>query len=139
MRKLLVTLSAVLITSAALAASASATSPIEKLPSGVTIQKSKSVANGASPKATDTVKVHYAGTLLNGTEFDSSYKRGAPATFPLDGVIPCWTQGVQKMKVGEKAKLVCPSDTAYGPMGIPGTIPPNSTLNFEVELLSIEK
>ena len=89
------------------------------------------------PKATDSVKVHYRGTLPDGTEFDSSYKRGQPISFPLNRVIPCWTEGVQKMQVGGKAKLVCPPATAYGARGVPGTIPPNATLNFEVELLGI--
>ena len=110
---------------------------IETLPSGVTVQKLNKTS-GAQPKASDQVKVHYRGTLENGTEFDSSYKRGEPAKFPLSRVIPCWTQGVQKLKVGEKAKLVCPPKTAYGEAGIPGTIPPNSTLNFDVELIAIE-
>ena len=87
---------------------------------------------------TDTVKVHYRGTLENGQEFDSSYKRGEPATFPLRRVIPCWTEGVQSIKVGGKAKLVCPSNMAYGNQSVPG-IPPNSTLIFEVELLDIAK
>ena len=91
---------------------------------------------GASPKATDTVKVHYRGTLINGTEFDSSYKRNEPAQFPLSGVIRCWTEGVQKMKIGGKAVLVCPSDLAYGDRGRP-TIPPGATLIFEIELLEI--
>jgi len=91
---------------------------------------------GASPKATDKVKVHYRGTLLNGTEFDSSYKRNAPAEFPLNGVIPCWTEGVQKMKIGGKSALVCPADIAYGDGGRPG-IPGGATLLFDVELLSI--
>jgi FKBP-type peptidyl-prolyl cis-trans isomerase FkpA len=91
---------------------------------------------GASPKATDTVKVHYRGTLTNGTEFDSSYKRGEPASFPLNGVVPCWTEGVQKMKVGEKAVLVCPSNLAYGDQG-QGPIPGGATLIFEIELLGI--
>lgn len=94
---------------------------------------------GASPKATDTVTVHYRGTLENGKEFDSSYARNAPASFPLSQVIPCWTEGVQKLKVGGKAKLVCPPKTAYGERGAAGVIPPNSTLNFEVELISIGK
>jgi FKBP-type peptidyl-prolyl cis-trans isomerase FkpA len=110
---------------------------VETLPSGVTVQKLNQTS-GAQPKASDQVKVHYRGTLENGTEFDSSYKRGEPAKFPLSRVIPCWTQGVQKLKVGEKAKLVCPPKTAYGEAGIPGTIPPNSTLNFDVELIAIE-
>jgi FKBP-type peptidyl-prolyl cis-trans isomerase FkpA len=110
----------------------------QTLPSGVVVQKLNSTA-GVQPKASDVVKVHYRGTLENGTEFDSSYKRGEPAKFPLSRVIPCWTQGVQTLKVGEKAKLVCPAKTAYGEQGIPGVIPPNSTLNFEVELIAIEK
>ena len=92
---------------------------------------------GPQPTPQDTVKVHYKGTLVNGTEFDSSYKRGTPAEFPLSGVIKCWTEGVAKMKVGGKAKLVCPSEIAYGERGAGGSIPPNSVLNFEVELLSI--
>ena len=94
---------------------------------------------GASPVASDVVKVHYRGTLANGTEFDSSYKRGEPAQFPLGGVIPCWTEGVQKMKVGGKAKLTCPPSIAYGSRGAGGVIPPNATLQFEVELLEIAK
>ena len=91
---------------------------------------------GPSPKATDKVRVNYRGTLTNGTEFDSSYKRNAPAEFPLNGVIPCWTEGVQRMKVGGKSKLVCPSDIAYGDQGRP-SIPPGATLVFEIELLGI--
>ena len=97
------------------------------------------VGSGAQPKPTDTVKVNYRGTLIDGTEFDSSYKRNQPAEFPLNAVIPCWTEGLQKMKVGGKAKLVCPSDIAYGDMGRPPSIPPGSTLVFEVELLDITK
>lgn len=93
---------------------------------------------GASPAATDTMKVHYKGTLIDGTEFDSSYKRNQPAEFPLNGVIKCWTEGLQKMKEGGKAKLVCPSDIAYGDMGRP-SIPAGATLVFEVELISIAK
>lgn len=94
--------------------------------------------SGASPAATDTVKVNYRGTLADGREFDSSYKRGTPAEFPLNKVIKCWTEGVQMMKPGGKAKLVCPPDIAYGKEG-PGIIPPNSTLFFEVELLEVKK
>ena len=94
---------------------------------------------GASPKASDTVKVHYKGTFPDsGKEFDSSYKRGEPIEFPLQGVIPCWTEGVQLMKVGGKAKLTCPAAIAYGARGAGGVIPPNATLNFEVELLGIK-
>jgi FKBP-type peptidyl-prolyl cis-trans isomerase FkpA len=109
----------------------------QKLPSGVVVVTTKP-ATGAMPASTDTVKVHYRGTLLDGTEFDSSYKRGEPIEFPLTGVVKCWTEGVAKMNVGSKAKLVCPSDTAYGTRGQPPTIPPNSTLQFEVELISIK-
>jgi FKBP-type peptidyl-prolyl cis-trans isomerase FkpA len=92
--------------------------------------------SGGSPNPTDTVKVHYRGTLVNGAEFDSSYRRNEPAQFPLNGVIPCWTEGVQKMRVGGKALLVCPSDLAYGDQGRP-TIPAGATLIFEIELLEI--
>lgn len=109
----------------------------ETLPSGVVVTHLKQ-GQGASPVAASTVRVHYRGTLTNGTEFDSSYKRREPISFPLRGVIPCWTQGVQKMKVGGKAKLTCPVDTAYGDRGVPGVIPPKSVLTFEVELLAIE-
>ena len=108
----------------------------EKTASGIGITTLKA-GTGASPKSTDTVKVHYRGTLTNGNEFDSSYKRGQPATFPLNRVIACWTEGVQTMKVGGKTKLLCPPNLAYGSRGVPGTIPPDSTLIFEVELLEI--
>jgi len=94
---------------------------------------------GPSPKPTDKVKVNYAGTLLDGKEFDSSYKRGQPVSFALNGVIPCWTEGVQKMKVGGKSKLICPSTIAYGDDGRPPVIPGGATLVFEIELLSIDK
>lgn len=107
-----------------------------KAPSGLLFKDVKA-GTGPSPTAADKVKVHYRGTLLDGTEFDSSYKRGEPAEFPLRGVIPCWTEGVQKIKVGGKAQLVCPPAIAYGEGGTPG-IPPNSILKFEVELLSIQ-
>jgi len=110
----------------------------EKTPSGLAITMLKE-GSGGSPKSTETVKVHYRGVLTNGKEFDSSYGRGQPATFPLNRVIPCWTEGVQMMKVGGKAKLVCPSNLAYGGRGVPGVIPPDSTLVFEVELLEILK
>ena len=108
------------------------------LPSGVKVTH-LSAGSGPSPVASDTVKVHYRGTLADGKEFDSSYKRNAPASFPLGRVIPCWTQGLQKMKVGGKAQLVCPPATAYGEKGAAGAVPPNATLTFEVELLAIEK
>jgi FKBP-type peptidyl-prolyl cis-trans isomerase len=93
---------------------------------------------GASPSATDTVKVHYHGTLWNGTVFDSSTQRGEPVEFPLDRVISCWTEGVGMMKVGGKAKLVCPPDIAYGGRGAPPAVPPGAALTFEVELLEIK-
>ena len=109
-----------------------------KTASGIVITTLKD-GTGASPKSSETVKVHYRGVLENGKEFDSSYGRGQPATFPLNRVIACWTEGVQTMKVGGKAKLVCPSNLAYGSRGVPGTIPPDATLVFEVELLEIVK
>ncbi len=109
-----------------------------KLPSGVIYIPMKE-GKGAAPKATDMVKVHYHGTFPDGKVFDSSVNRGTPAEFPLNGVIPCWTEGVQKLKVGGKAKLVCPSETAYGDQGMPGAIPGGATLVFEVELLEIVK
>lgn len=93
--------------------------------------------SGASPKASDTVKVHYRGSFPDGREFDSSYKRNEPTQFPLNQVIPCWTEGVQKMKVGGKARLTCPPAIAYGARGAGGVIPPNATLHFEIELLAI--
>jgi FKBP-type peptidyl-prolyl cis-trans isomerase len=96
------------------------------------------MGKGPSPKATDVVTVHYKGTLIDGTKFDSSYDRGKPAEFPLNGVIKGWTEGLQLMKVGGKNKMVIPSDLAYGPQGRPG-IPANSVLIFEVELISIGK
>jgi FKBP-type peptidyl-prolyl cis-trans isomerase FkpA len=105
-------------------------------PSGV-IYIPVAAGTGASPTADKTVRVHYHGTLRDGTVFDSSVQRGEPISFPLNGVIPCWTEGVQKMKVGGKAKLVCPSDTAYGDQG-QGPIPGGAALVFEVELLGIE-
>lgn len=92
---------------------------------------------GASPRASDGVTVHYRGTLADGHEFDSSYSRGQPATFPLNGVIRCWTEGLQRMKVGGKARLTCPPQIAYGMRGVSNVIPPNATLTFEVELISI--
>ena len=109
-----------------------------KLPSGVVYIPVKEGA-GVNPTAADMVKVHYHGTFPDGKVFDSSVDRGTPAEFPLGGVIPCWTEGVQKIKVGGKAKLVCPSDTAYGDQGAGGAIPGGATLVFEVELLEILK
>lgn len=94
--------------------------------------------SGATPKSTDTVRVNYRGALLNGREFDSSYKYGSPAEFQLNSVIKCWTEGLQMMKVGGKAKLGCPSNLAYGEDGVMGSIPRNAPLKFEVELLDIK-
>ena len=108
-------------------------------PSGL-VYRSLKDGKGTSPTAADTVKVHYRGTFPDGKEFDSSYKRGEPIEFPLNGVIKCWTEGVQKMKIGGKAKLTCPASIAYGERGAGGgVIPPNATLQFEVELLGIAK
>ncbi len=102
------------------------------------VYRSLKEGTGASPRATDVVKVHYRGTFPDGKEFDSSLARGKPAEFPLNGVIKCWTEGVQRMKVGGKAKLTCPAAIAYGERGAGGgLIPPNATLHFEVELLGI--
>lgn len=93
---------------------------------------------GDSPKATDEVTVHYKGTLLNGEEFDSSYSRGQPVTFPLGNVIAGWTEGVQLMKEGARYEFTIPSDLAYGPGGIPGVIPGGATLIFDVELIAVK-
>jgi FKBP-type peptidyl-prolyl cis-trans isomerase FkpA/FKBP-type peptidyl-prolyl cis-trans isomerase FklB len=109
-----------------------------KTESGLVYQET-APGTGESPQATDKVKVHYKGTLIDGTVFDSSIERGEPATFPLNQVIKCWTEGLQLMKVGGKATLICPSDIAYGDTGRPPTIKPGATLVFETELISIEK
>jgi FKBP-type peptidyl-prolyl cis-trans isomerase FkpA len=103
-------------------------------PSGL-VYRSLKDGNGASPTASDKVTVHYKGTFPDGREFDSSYKRGQPIDFPLNRVIACWTEGVQRMKVGGKAKLTCPPEIAYGARGAGSAVPPNATLLFEVELL----
>ena len=106
-------------------------------PSGIVFE-SVQAGSGESPKATDKVRVHYRGTFPDGREFDSSYKRGEPAEFPLNRVIRCWTEGVQMMKPGGKARLICPPAMAYGERGAGGgVIPPNATLHFEIELLSV--
>jgi FKBP-type peptidyl-prolyl cis-trans isomerase len=119
-------------TAAAAAASESVTTD-----SGLVITH-QTVGDGAHPTATDTVVVHYHGTFPDGKVFDSSLERGQPARFPLNRVIRCWTEGVQLMKVGGKADLVCPPAIAYGARGAPPRIPPNATLHFEVELLEIK-
>jgi FKBP-type peptidyl-prolyl cis-trans isomerase FkpA len=102
------------------------------------VYRSLKDGNGASPTASDKVTVHYKGTFPDGREFDSSYKRGQPIDFPLNRVIACWTEGVQRMKVGGKAKLTCPPEIAYGARGAGNAVPPNATLLFEVELLGIQ-
>jgi len=109
-----------------------------KTASGVVI-RTITAGSGASPSADDVVKVHYEGKLIDGTVFDSSIKRGQPAEFPLNGVVPCWTEALQKMKKGEKSQVVCPSSLAYGDRGSPPDIPPGATLSFEVELLDFHK
>lgn len=122
--------------SSAFLAKAAAEPGAVKTESGL-IYKELKAGTGDNPQSTSTVKVNYRGTLTNGTEFDSSYKRNEPAEFPLNGVIRCWTEGVQRMKVGGKSQLVCPSDLAYGDQGRP-SIPGGATLVFEIELLSIK-
>jgi FKBP-type peptidyl-prolyl cis-trans isomerase FkpA len=109
-----------------------------KTESGVVI-RTITPGSGPSPTADDVVKVHYEGKLIDGTVFDSSIKRNEPAEFPLKGVVPCWTEALQKMKKGEKAQVVCPSAVAYGDRGAPPDIPPGATLSFEVELLDFRK
>jgi FKBP-type peptidyl-prolyl cis-trans isomerase FkpA len=126
---------ACLCATAVLAQAAAAPAPDK--PTGLIYQSLKD-GSGASPAASDVVRVHYRGTFPDGKEFDSSYKRGEPTQFPLNRVIKCWTEGVQKMKVGGKAQLICPPQIAYGERGTPGgPIPPNATLHFEIELLGI--
>jgi FKBP-type peptidyl-prolyl cis-trans isomerase FkpA len=106
--------------------------------SGIVI-RTITAGTSASPTADEVVKVHYEGKLIDGTVFDSSVQRGQPAEFPLNGVVPCWTEALQKMKKGEKAQVVCPSSVAYGDGGSPPVIPPGATLSFEVELLDFHK
>jgi FKBP-type peptidyl-prolyl cis-trans isomerase FkpA len=121
--------------SAAYLAKAAAEAGAVRTESGI-VYIETAAGSGASPTAADGVKVHYRGTLINGKEFDSSYARNEPAEFPLGGVIRCWTEGVQRMKVGGKARLVCPSDLAYGDRGN-SEIPGGAALIFEIELLDI--
>lgn len=111
---------------------------VKETPSGLQYIVEKE-GEGAQPTAEDEVTVHYTGKLLDGTVFDSSVNRGEPATFPLNRVIPGWTEGVQLMKEGAKYTFFIPSDLAYGPQGIPGAIPPHSTLIFDVELIKVVK
>jgi len=109
-----------------------------KTNSGIVIRTITAGA-GASPAATDIVRVHYEGQLIDGTIFDSSIKRNEPAEFPLDGVVPCWTEALQLMKKGGRSQVVCPAAMAYGDRGSPPVIPPGATLSFEVELLDFHK
>lgn len=141
-RPLALALAAAFASSAVVAQSDAALAAAAK-ETGATVTKSGLVfrslkdGTGASPAATDKVKVHYKGTFPDGREFDSSYKRNEPTEFPLNRVIACWTEGVQLMKVGGKAKLSCPASIAYGERGAGAVIPPNATLQFEIELLAI--
>lgn len=125
-------------TPAAGAATVAPSGEMTTTPSGLKYQVLKQGTGTVSPKATDTVKVHYHGTLLNGTMFDSSVQRGEPISFPLNQVITGWTEGLQLMKVGDKFKFEIPANLAYGEEGRPPVIPASSTLVFEVELLGIE-
>lgn len=118
------------------AAASAAAGATVTTPSGL-VYTSLREGRGASPGPTDSVKVNYRGTFPDGREFDSSYARHAPAVFPLDHVIKCWTEAVQRMKPGGKAQLICPPQIAYGERGAGGVIPPNATLHFEVELLEV--
>ncbi len=111
---------------------------VKTLPSGLQYKVIKA-GTGKKPKLNDTVTVHYRGTLINGTEFDSSYKRGQPATFQVSGVIPGWTEALQLMEQGAKWQLFIPSNLAYGERGAGGVIGPNATLIFELELISIQE
>jgi FKBP-type peptidyl-prolyl cis-trans isomerase FkpA len=140
MKKIALAIVASLATLAQAQQPALASKPVAAIttPSGLVYQSLKDGA-GAQPTATDVVKVHYRGTLTDGKEFDSSYKRGEPAEFPLNRVIKCWQEGVAMMKIGGKAKLTCPPSIAYGERGAGGAVPPNATLNFEVELLDIKR
>ncbi|HTD65753.1 MAG TPA: FKBP-type peptidyl-prolyl cis-trans isomerase [Candidatus Limnocylindria bacterium] len=124
--------------SAPSSAAPSSTNEMKTTASGLKYQVLKQGTGTVSPKATDTVNVHYHGTLLNGTVFDSSVERGQPISFPLNAVIRGWTEGLQLMKVGDKFKFEIPPDLAYGPASPSPKIPPNSTLVFEVELLGIQ-
>ena len=118
-------------------AQSAAKEPGAKVTASGLVFRSLQDGQGISPMATDKVRVHYRGTFPDGKEFDSSYKRNQTIEFPLNGVIPCWTEGVQLMKVGGKAKLTCPPAIAYGSRGAGGVIPPNATLQFEVELVAV--
>jgi FKBP-type peptidyl-prolyl cis-trans isomerase FkpA len=120
----------------ALASACASSGAPERTSSGLVYESLKD-GSGAQPTAQSSVQVHYRGTLADGKEFDSSYKRGQPASFPLSRVIPCWTEGVARMREGGKAKLTCPPEIAYGSRGAGSAVPPNATLTFEVELLKV--
>lgn len=138
--KTLLRTAALLIALVAATAQAQTATPLpadKVLPSGVAL-KWTAAGTGAKPLATDTVQVHYRGTLPDGKEFDSSYKRGEPTSFPLNRVVPCWTQALQEMKVGDTADITCPAATAYGERGIPNVIPGNTVLKFQVQLLAVK-
>jgi FKBP-type peptidyl-prolyl cis-trans isomerase FkpA len=145
LRRALITLSLLALANAALAADpgaefaekAAKEKGAVKTSSGL-VYKSLKDGTGAQATPSNTVKVNYKGTFIDGKVFDASDRHGGPATFPLSQVIRCWTEGVAKMKVGGKAQLVCPPEIAYGARGAPGAIPPNSTLVFEVELLDVK-
>lgn len=128
-------LSAVLFAAATLVAPTAFAEPVTTA-SGLVFEELQA-GDGATPGARDRVRVHYRGTFMDGREFDSSYGRGQPIDFRLDQVIACWTEGVQRMKVGSKARLTCPPSIAYGSRGAGRVIPPNATLQFEVELLDV--
>lgn len=123
---------------AAFVAKAAKESGAKKTASGAIVKTIKE-GSGPTPKASDTVTVHYHGTLIDGTVFDSSVTRGQPATFPLINVVKCWTEGVQMIKVGGTSRLVCPAELAYGERGAPPRIPPGATLVFDVQLIAIAK
>ncbi len=140
--KILLAAVALLLVNTAAFAQADAAAKAAKEPGAVVtssglVFRSLKEGTGPMPQATDVVSVHYRGTFPDGKEFDSSYSRGQPTEFPLNRVIKCWTEGVQRIKVGGKAKLTCPPNIAYGERGAGGVIPPNATLHFEVELLKI--
>ncbi len=126
-----------LIAAAAVSAGFAHAADATKYPSGLEVTITKE-GNGAQPTARSVVTVNYRGTLATGQEFDSSYKRGQPASFALSRVIPCWTEGLQKIKVGSAARLLCPPGLAYGSDGVAGVVPPGATLIFEVELLDVK-
>lgn len=126
---------ALLHVSSALAAAPQAVT----LPSGISVETWREGEGGRSPTLADVVRVHYQGTLADGKEFDSSYSRGRPAELPLEALVPCWQEVLQQMKPGGAVRIVCPPATAYGSRGVPGRIPPESTLNFVIELLEVKR